>query len=122
MVMIDLLPVTEITSQELKSTNTTPVSEEQPVDSIAVYSFCPQAEEHQPGTCNFSRIDNAVWNIQHKQLMVPLMQCGLVAAGKGAGINSTLNCNNVLRVMVVGGRYQLMLVIILFTFQIYGLI
>ena len=30
-------------------------------DSIAVYSFALKPEEHQPsGTCNFSRIDNAV--------------------------------------------------------------
>jgi hypothetical protein len=30
-------------------------------DGIAVYSFALQPEEHQPsGTCNFSRIDNAI--------------------------------------------------------------
>jgi len=32
-----------------------------PNDSIAVYSFALKPEEHQPsGTCNFSRIDNAI--------------------------------------------------------------
>jgi len=32
-----------------------------PEDSIAVYSFALKPEEHQPsGTCNFSRIDNAI--------------------------------------------------------------
>ena len=34
------------------------------VDSIAVYSFALKPEEHQPsGTCNFSRIDNAVLSL-----------------------------------------------------------
>ena len=37
-------------------------------DSIAVYSFALKPEEHQPsGTCNFSRIDNAVLNLTLKQ-------------------------------------------------------
>ena len=33
-------------------------------DGIAVYSFALKPEEHQPsGSCNFSRIDNAVLNL-----------------------------------------------------------
>ncbi len=35
-----------------------------PADGINVYSFALKAEDHQPtGTCNFSRIDNAILNI-----------------------------------------------------------
>ena len=36
-------------------------------DSVPhVYSFALKPEEHQPsGTCNFSRIDNAVLNLEH---------------------------------------------------------
>ena len=39
-------------------------------DSIPhVYSFALKPEEHQPsGTCNFSRIDNAVLNLNHAQV------------------------------------------------------
>ena len=37
-------------------------------DNIHLYSFALKPEEHQPsGTCNFSRIDNAVLNIAHSQ-------------------------------------------------------
>ena len=36
-------------------------------DFIGVYSFALKPEEHQPsGTCNFSRIDNAVLNMNYK--------------------------------------------------------
>ena len=35
-------------------------------DNVHVYSFALKPEEHQPsGTCNFSRIDNAVLNLTH---------------------------------------------------------
>ena len=55
-------------------------------DSIAVYSFALKPEEHQPsGTCNFSRIDNAV-----------LEQAGPTAA---AGLNVYAVNYNVLRIM-----------------------
>jgi hypothetical protein len=34
------------------------------VDNVSMYSFCLKPAEHQPsGTCNFSRIDNAVLNL-----------------------------------------------------------
>ena len=65
MVMIDSREEKEPTSQVYKDTNII-------VDLItlsasstpAVYSFALKPEEHQPsGTCNFSRIDNAVLNI-----------------------------------------------------------
>ena len=52
-------------------------------DSIAVYSFALKPEEHQPsGTCNFSRIDNAVLD------------------GTDAGVTKVYAVNyNVLRIM-----------------------
>jgi hypothetical protein len=42
-------------------------------DSIPhVYSFALKPEEHQPsGTCNFSRIDNAVLNLEHATVEAP---------------------------------------------------
>ena len=53
-------------------------------DSIAVYSFALKPEEHQPsGTCNFSRIDNAV----------------LKCSGASAAVNVYAVNYNVLRVM-----------------------
>jgi hypothetical protein len=49
----------------LNSTDTTSTENENPVLSAThVYSFALKPEEHQPsGTCNFSRIDNAILNL-----------------------------------------------------------
>ena len=56
-------------------------------DTIAVYSFALKPEEHQPsGTCNFSRIDNAVLQ--------------LTEGGTAAGTADIFAVNyNVLRIM-----------------------
>ncbi len=54
-------------------------------DSIAVYSFALKPEEHQPsGTCNFSRIDNALLEL---------------SAGNSDGLNVYAVNYNVLRIM-----------------------
>ena len=64
-------------------------------DSIAVYSFALKPEEHQPsGTCNFSRIDNAV--MEHPA-HVTFTANGI--GGRNAGLNIYAVNYNVLRVM-----------------------
>jgi hypothetical protein len=64
-------------------------------DSIAVYSFALKPEEHQPsGTCNFSRIDNAV--MDHPSILAAAGNAGIV---RSAGINFYAVNYNVLRVM-----------------------
>jgi len=58
-------------------------------DSIGVYSFALKPEEHQPsGTCNFSRIDNAVITSSN----------ATANAGRNAGVCYAVNYN-VLRIM-----------------------
>ena len=66
-------------------------------DSIAVYSFALKPEEHQPsGTCNFSRIDNAV--MEHTAHAAA--NAGATAVrGRNAGINFYAVNYNVLRIM-----------------------
>ena len=50
-----------------KDTNTTVVPPTPAMVLLDVYSFALKPEEHQPsGTCNFSRIDNAVLNMNFK--------------------------------------------------------
>ena len=66
-------------------------------DSIAVYSFALKPEEHQPsGTCNFSRIDNAV--MEHAAHAAS-DAAAATASGRNAGINFYAVNYNVLRVM-----------------------
>ena len=56
-------------------------------DAIHIYSFALKPEEHQPsGTCNFSRIDNAVLTLNH-------------ASGKGGNLSVYAVNYNVLRIM-----------------------
>jgi hypothetical protein len=56
-----------------------------PATGINVYSFALKPEEHQPsGTCNFSRIDTAVLQLQLTQKSVS--GCG--TAGSQSGIGS----------------------------------
>jgi hypothetical protein len=65
-------------------------------DSIAVYSFALKPEEHQPsGTCNFSRIDNAV--MEHPAHAV--QAANATNGGRNGGINFYAVNYNVLRVM-----------------------
>ena len=66
-------------------------------DSIAVYSFALKPEEHQPsGTCNFSRIDNAI--MEHPAHAATDANAGN-RVGRNAGINFYAVNYNVLRVM-----------------------
>ena len=68
------------TSLKSKDTNTTKVPVTQNAELLSlllkvaaradnsvphVYSFALKPEEHQPSACNFSRIDNAVLNLEH---------------------------------------------------------
>jgi len=66
-------------------------------DSIGVYSFALKPEEHQPsGTCNFSRIDNAV--LEHPaHAAVP--QSNADRTGRSTGLNIYAVNYNVLRIM-----------------------
>jgi hypothetical protein len=65
-------------------------------DSIAVYSFALKPEEHQPsGTCNFSRIDNAI--MDHPVHAAVGAVVGV--SGRGNGLNFYAVNYNVLRVM-----------------------
>ena len=65
-------------------------------DSIAVYSFALKPEEHQPsGTCNFSRIDNAIMDHPAHAAAGAAVNTG----GRGAGLNFYAVNYNVLRVM-----------------------
>lgn len=75
-----------------------------PATGINVYSFALKPEEHQPsGTCNFSRIDTAVLQLQLTQKSVS--GCG--TAGSQSGINNVASAKvrvyatnyNVLRIM-----------------------
>jgi hypothetical protein len=66
-------------------------------DSIAVYSFALKPEEHQPsGTCNFSRIDNAV--IEHSAHPA-VFAVNATFDGRNAGLNIYAVNYNVLRIM-----------------------
>jgi hypothetical protein len=75
-----------------------------PATGINVYSFALKPEEHQPsGTCNFSRIDTAVLQLQLTQKTV----AGCGTAGSASGISGVASAKvrvyctnyNVLRIM-----------------------
>ena len=56
------------------------------LDSIAVYSFALKPEEHQPsGTCNFSRIDNAVLESPSDALFIYAVNYNVLRIMSGMG-------------------------------------
>jgi len=56
------------------------------LDSIAVYSFALKPEEHQPsGTCNFSRIDNAILESPSDSLFIYAVNYNVLRVMSGMG-------------------------------------
>jgi hypothetical protein len=69
------------------------------MSGIHVYSFALKPEEHQPsGTCNFSRIDNAVLKLNGKSVMSTSAGEGSVTMANAALKVYAVNYN-VLRIM-----------------------